>query len=78
MRARSHAFLPLGVRWINMSLVTDIEDHGEELRLFLTSDMARLAGGTEPTALDVARRISVTDPEEVKILRRWLMINDED
>lgn len=78
MRARSHAFLPLGRRWINMSLVTDIEDHGEELRLFLTSDMARLAGGNQPTALDVARRISVTEPEEIKTLRRWLMINDED
>lgn len=61
-----------------MSLVSDIEDHGEELRLFMTSDMARLAGGANPSALDVARRVSVTDPEEIQALRRWLMLNDED
>lgn len=77
-RARPHAFLRLGDRWINMSLVTDIEDHGDELIVFVTSDMARLAGRDTPSPLDVARRFSVTDPESVDRLRRWLMLNDED
>ena len=78
MRERPYAFLQIGDRWINMSMVTDIEDHGSELRVFVAADMARLAGATNPTPIDVARRFSITDPEQIDILKRWLLINDED
>jgi len=78
MREHTHAFLRVGNRWINMTMVTDIEDHGEELRVFVASDMARLAGKGEPQAIDVARRFSITDPDEVLRMRQWLMLNDED
>lgn len=61
-----------------MTMVTDIEDHGDELRVFVTSDMARLAGGDAPSAIDVARRFSITDPTEIEKMRRWLMLKDED
>lgn len=44
MRQRPYAFLPIGKRWINMAMVTDIEDHGTELRVFVAADMARMAG----------------------------------
>jgi hypothetical protein len=78
MRNRPYAFLPIGDRWINMCMVTDIEDHGEELKIFVASDMARLAGGADPSAIDVARRFTVTDPDAVRKLRQWLLLNDED
>lgn len=78
MRVRPHAFLRLGDRWINLSLVTDIEDHGEELRVFMSSDMARLAGSANPQPMDVARRVSITAAADVEKLRRWLMLNDAD
>jgi hypothetical protein len=78
MRQRPFAFLKVGTRWINMSMVTDIEDHESELKVFVAADMARLTGGDDPTAIDVARRFSVKDPQEVDKLRRWLMLNDED
>lgn len=78
MRQRPFAFLPVGNRWINMTMVTDIEDHGDRLVLYLTSEMARLAGRDEPTPLDVARRVALDVPEEVDKIRRWLMLNDED
>ena len=78
MRQRPHAFLKVGDRWINMVQVTDIEDRGSELYVFVTSDMARLAGRENPAPIDVARRISVTDADDVEKLRRWLMLNDED
>ena len=61
-----------------MTMVTDIEDHGDELRVFVTSDMARLAGGDTPSAIDVARRFSITDPTEIEKMRRWLLLKDED
>lgn len=61
-----------------MAMVTDIEDHGDELRVFVATDMARLAGREDPSAIDVARRFSVTDPEAIDRVRRWLMLNDED
>ncbi len=78
MRQRPYAFLRIGQRWINMTMVTDIEDHGDELRVFVTSDMARLAGGDTPLAIDVARRFSITDPAEIEKMRRWLLLKDED
>ena len=78
MRQRPYAFLRVGSRWINMTMLTDIEDHGNELTLFMTSDMARLAGKGDPSPIDVARRVTVTEPEDVEKLRRWLMLNDED
>jgi hypothetical protein len=78
MRKRPYAFLRVGSRWINMTMVTDIEDHGEHLTIYMTSDMARLAGGEEPSPIDVARRFSVKAPEDVDKIRRWLMLNDED
>ena len=78
MRNRPHSFLKLRDRWINMAMVTDIEDHEIELRLFVASDMARLVGGDTPEAIDVARRISVTDPDDIRSLRQWLLLNDED
>lgn len=77
-RSRPYAFLQLGKRWVNLSMVTDIEDHGEELVVFVASDMARLAGRGDPEPIDVARRFTVTEPEEVDRLRRWLKLNDED
>ena len=78
MRRRPYAFLPIGDRWINMCMVTDIEDHGDHMIIFVASDMARLAGGDDPSAIDVARRFAVTNPEEVGKLRQWLLLNDED
>ena len=78
MRARPCAFLRIGPRWANMCTVTDIEDHGDELRILVSSDMARLAGGNTPEAIDVARRFSVKDPKDIDHVKRWLMLNDED
>ena len=78
MRARPYAFLRIGPRWVNMCMVTDIEDHGDELRIFVSADMARLAGRDTPEAIDVARRFSVKDPEDIDRVKRWLMLNDED
>jgi hypothetical protein len=78
MRQRPYAFLKIGDRWINMCMVTDIEDHGDELRVFVASDMARMAGREDPAAIDVARRFSITGAENVEKLRRWLLLNDED
>jgi len=78
MRARPYAFLRIGPRWVNMCMVTDIEEHEDELRIFVTSDMARLAGGDAPEAIDVARRFSVKDPKDIDRVKRWLMLNDED
>ena len=78
MRQRPYAFLRIGKRWINMCMVTDIEDHGSKLRVFLATDMARLTGREEPEAIDVARRFTVADAEDVDKLKRWLLLNDED
>ena len=78
MRPRPYAFLRIGNRWINMTMVTDIEDQGDELTIYLTSEMARLAGKGTPTPIDVARRVSVKAPEDVEKIRRWLMLHDED
>ncbi len=78
MRVRPYAFLRIQDRWINMAMVTDIEDHGSELTIFLATDMARLAGRGDPEPIDVARRYSVTDPEAIEKLKRWLLLNDED
>ena len=44
--------------------------------VFMASDMARLTGGDEPSAIDVARRVSVEGPEDVEKMRRWLLLND--
>ena len=78
MRLKPHAFLRLEDRWINLAMVTDIEDHGDELRLFMATDMARMAGQEQPEAIDVARRVVVRDPEAIERLKRWLLLNDED
>jgi len=59
-----------------MAMVTDIEDRGDRLIVFMASDMARLTGGDEPSAIDVARRVSVEGPEDVEKMRRWLLLND--
>ena len=78
MRVLPHAFLRVDNRWINMAMVTDIEDAGDRLIVFMASDMARLAGGPEPAPIDVARRVTVDDPDDVAKVRRWLMLNDEE
>lgn len=78
MRARPFAFLRLGNRWVNMALVTDIVDDGDTLTLFMTTDQARLAGGDHPQPVDVARRYTLRDPEDVDKLQKWLRLNDED
>ena len=78
MRARPYAFLRIGPRWVNMCMVTDIEDHGDELRIFVAADMARLAGTDSPEAIDVARRFSVKDEEDIARVKQWLMLNEED
>jgi hypothetical protein len=77
MRVRPFAFFKTGSRWINFALVTDVEDHGDTLTVFFASDMARMVGRDEPTPLDVARRIEITDPEEVAAVRAWLKLSDE-
>jgi len=38
LRARPHAFLRVENRWIDMSMVTDIEDHGDTLVLLNDED----------------------------------------
>jgi hypothetical protein len=78
MRQRPYAFLRVGNRWINMTMVTDIEDRGDELTLYMTSEMARLTGRDEPAPIDVARRVTLKTTEDVEKARRWLMLNDED
>lgn len=77
MRQRPFAFFKVGNRWINFALVTDVEDHGESLTVFLASDMARLVGQDDPVALDVARRLTISDPEEIHAIRSWLNLFDE-
>ncbi len=78
MRDRPYAFLRIGDRWINMAMVTDIEDHGDELVVFMSADMAQLAGRDSPNPIDVARRYIVADPAAVEKLRVWLRLNDEE
>jgi hypothetical protein len=78
MRARPYAFLQVGKRWINMSMVTDIEDRGDSLVVYLATDMARLAGGERPEPIDVARRFTLDDAGDIEKVKRWLLLNDED
>ena len=78
MADRPYAFVRIGDRWINMAMVTDIEDHGEQLVVFMSSDMAQFAGRHESKPIDVARRYIVADAEAVAKLRIWLKLNDED
>ena len=59
-------------------MVTDIEDHGSELRVFVATDMARLTGRDDPEPIDVARRFVISNQAEVDKLKRWLLLNDED
>jgi len=77
MRTLPFAFLKVGNRWINFALVTDVEDHGSSLTIFFASDMARMVGQDNPIALDVARRITVSEPTEAKAIRSWLKLSDE-
>ena len=37
-----------------------------------------MAGRDAPEAIDVARRFSVTAPEDIEKLKRWLLLHDED
>ena len=76
MRSRPYAFLKIGNRWINMIQVTDIEDHEQKLIVYLATDMARRVGTDDPQTVDVARRFTVSEPDEVAKLRRWLKLND--
>jgi len=78
MRERPFAFLRLGDRWVNLATVTDIVDDGDSLTIFLSSDMARMVGRDEPHPMDVARRFTLSDPDDVQKLRTWLKLNDED
>ena len=78
MRDRPYAFVRIGDRWINMAMVTDIEDHGEQLVVYMSADLAPFAGRQESKPIDVARRYIVVDPEAVARLRTWLRLNDED
>lgn len=78
MRDRPFAFLRLGNRWVNMAMVSDIEDRGDSLEVFLVADMARLAGRRDPTPVDVARQVTLTRPEDVSKLKKWLKLNDEE
>lgn len=78
MRERPYAFLRIGDRWVNMAMVTDIVDGGEKLTVYLSSDQARMVGGGAPQAVDVARRFTVSAPEDVTKLRKWLKLNDEE
>jgi len=78
IRSRPYAFLQVGKRWINMSMVTDIEDRGDALVVYLATDMARLTGRDQPQAVDVARRFPIEDPEEIEKVKRWLKLNDEE
>ena len=76
MANRPFAFLRLGDRWVNMAMVTDVEDHGDHLTVFLAADQARRISDSE--ALDVARRYILDDAEDVKKLRNWMRLNDEE
>ena len=79
MRTTPFAFLRLGDRWVNLAMVTDIVDEGETLTVYLATDMARTLGSSRgTTAVDVARRFRVEDPESVTKLRKWLKLNDEE
>jgi hypothetical protein len=77
MRERPFAFLKIGPRWINFALVTDIMDHGDSVTVYLASDMARMTSGPDPVPLDVARRLTITDPDDVVMVRKWLGLSDE-
>jgi hypothetical protein len=78
MRDHPYAFLRLGDRWVNLTMITDIVDHGDRLTVFLASEMARMTGGEDPQPVNVARRFTLSDPKEVKKLRTWLKLNDEE
>ena len=78
MRDRPYAFVRIGDRWINMAMVTDIEDHGEQLVVYMSADLAHFAGRQESKPIDVVRRYVVVDSEAVARLRTWLRLNDED
>ena len=78
MRERPFAFLRLGDRWVNLTMVTDVVDEGDTLTIFLSSDMARMVGRDDPHPMDVARRYTLTDPDDVTKLRKWLKLNDEE
>ena len=78
MRERPYAFLRLGDRWVNMAMITDVVDGGDTLTVFLASDMARMAGRDDPHPIDVARRFTLSAPEDVAKLRTWLKLNDEE
>ena len=67
MRDRPYAFLRIGDRWIN-----------DELMVFMSADMAQLAGRDSPNPIDVARCYTVADPAAVEKLRVWLRLNDEE
>ena len=77
MRARPYAFLQVGNRWINFALVTDVEDNGDSLTIFMASEMARMVGKDDPKPIDVARRLVVSDPKQVHDIRLWLKMSDE-
>ena len=78
MRQRPYAFLGFGNRWLNMAMVSDIEDKGDKLVVYLVSEAARLAGRDQPVPADVARRVTLTEPEQMIKLRKWLKLNDEE
>ena len=40
--------------------------------------MARMVGRDDPHPMDVARRYTLTDPDDVTKLRKWLKLNDEE
>ena len=77
-RDRPYAFMRIRTGWINLCMVTDIEDHGDELVVFLATSSARLAGRTEPEPVSVARRLSISDAGDIEKIKRWLLLNDED
>ncbi len=51
---------------------------GDELVVFMSADMAQIAGRQSPKPIDVARRYIVADPAAVEKLRTWLRLNDEE
>ena len=46
--------------------------------MFMSADMAQIAGRQSPKPIDVARRYIVADPAAVEKLRTWLRLNDEE
>ena len=75
MADSNHTFLQVGRRWLNMSLVTDVEVRDEGLVIRFAAPMARRVGEDGEAVTDGLRLI-LKDPEERAAVEKWFLYND--